>query len=577
MSVRTRQPQVSLVGRALRKVRGTLIGVSLLSGIINVLALTGSFYMLQIYDRVLSSYSVATLMVISALAAWLFLLQGLLDVLRSQILVRVGNVFDSELMPKALAASQRLPIYGTSEADSRQPVRDVDTIRGFLGSPAPAAISDLPWFPIYLAFVFILHPWLGWLATIGVAILVVITLVTERVMARHTELQTRLGLARQGILDAGIRNAEVTRAMGFQDRVAARFNGSSRELIALQARTSDITGSLSGLSKVLRAMLQSAVLGLGGYLTIKGQMSAGAIIAASIAASRALAPIEMAIAHWRTFVAARQSGDRLGKLLATLPPEPETIELKPPRESLRLNGVTVAVPGTQRIILSNAGLDLKAGQALGVIGPSAAGKSTLARAIVGVWPLLRGSVRLDGAALEQWSPEQIGRHIGYLPQAVELFEGTIAENISRFESEPDEKAVIAAAEAAGCHGMITNVPGGYGARIGPGGTMLSAGQRQRIGLARALYKEPFLVVLDEPNSNLDHDGEVALAGAVRGVRQRGGIVVLVAHRPSVLAACDMAAFVANGQISSFGPRDEVLKKVLRVGRPPEGPVERGVG
>jgi ATP-binding cassette subfamily C protein len=304
------------------------------------------------------------------------------------------------------------------------------------------------------------------------------------------------------------------------------------------------------------------MLGLGAYLTLRGQLTAGGIIAASIASSRALAPVELAIAHWKSFVAARQSYGRLTKTLDALPGETTPLPLPPPTRSLSVEGVTVAIPGTQRIVLNNIGFELKAGQALGLIGPSAAGKSSLARAISGVWPTQRGAVRLDGAALDRWGLEDLGWHIGYLPQDVALFDGTIAENIARFEEEPDSGAVIAAAKAANVHDMILRVPDGYETRLGPGGMGLSAGQRQRLALARALYRDPFLVVLDEPNSNLDAEGEAALTQAIFGIRNRGGIAIVIAHRPSALAAVDMVGMMGAGQLTAFGPKDEILKKVL---------------
>jgi ATP-binding cassette, subfamily C, type I secretion system permease/ATPase len=368
---------------------------------------------------------------------------------------------------------------------------------------------------------------------------------------------------RQSISEASERNAEALHAMGFADRLLHRYMKANSEHVTANERLSDVTGSLSVVSKVFRMMLQSGLLGIGAYLTIRGEMSAGAIIACSIAASRALAPIEIAIANWRTFAAARQSCARLDSVFASLPKREKPLQLPAPVRSLSVEGISVPIPGTQTLTLGNISFELKAGTVLAVIGPSAAGKSTLARAITGVWNLARGNIRLDGAALSSWSPGTLGRHIGYLPQDMQLFDGTVTENIARFDEHPDSTSVIAASQAADVHEMILRLPSGYETRIGADGSALSAGQRQRIALARALYGNPFLVVLDEPNSNLDSDGDMALMKAMLGVKERGGIVIVIAHRPTVLAAADKVAVITAGQMTAFGPKDEVLRKVLR--------------
>jgi ATP-binding cassette subfamily C protein len=355
--------------------------------------------------------------------------------------------------------------------------------------------------------------------------------------------------------------------MGFGHRAMRRFTEASAKHLKAQERLSDLTSGFSATSRVFRLVIQSALLGIGAYLTIRGEMTGGAIIASSIASSRAYAPIEVALANWKGFIAARQSATRLRQVFDGWPSKEAPIELPPPTKSVSVENVAVTIPGTQRTVITGATFELKAGQALAVIGPSAAGKSSLARAMVGVWNPSRGSVRLDGAPLERWSNERIGDHIGYLPQDVELFEGTIKDNIARFEEDPDSKAVIEAAQAAGVHEMILRLPEGYETQLGDRGSALSAGQRQRIALARALYKKPFLVVLDEPNSNLDAEGEEALSKAIQSVRARGGIVTVIAHRPGVLAAVDLIAVVGNGQITAFGPRDEILQKAVKSSHP----------
>ena len=563
----------------LRMALGSLFGAGvvmmIMSGAVNILALTGSFYMLQVYDRVLSSRSVPTLIALSILALGLYFFQGILEVIRAQLLVRLGARVDRRLIHDAHEAALRLPLLGRRPSEAQQPIRDVDSIRSFLSGQGPIAILDLPWMPLYIAFIFLLHPVLGWVTIVGATILFTITLITERSTRAPAERLMRATARRIAIADASSRNAEVIRAMGFGERAMRRFSEASAEHAETQQRLSDLTSGFSAVSRVLRLIIQSALLGTGAYFTIRGEMSAGSIIACSIASSRAFAPIEIAIANWKGFVAARQSAKRLNAVFSSLGKPEEPIELPTPTQTLRIENVTVAIPGTQRLVLKNLSLELKAGQALAVIGPSAAGKSCLARTLVGAWAPVKGTVRLDSAALEHWPAERVGAHIGYLPQDVELFDGTIKDNIARFEEDPDSQAIITAAQSAGVHEMILRLPDGYETNLGERGTALSAGQRQRIGLARALYKNPFLVVLDEPNSNLDSDGEEALSEAIKGVSARGGIVVVVAHRPGVLAAVDHVAVIGNGQLTAFGPRDEVLRKALRPPQPVAAQADTG--
>ena len=351
--------------------------------------------------------------------------------------------------------------------------------------------------------------------------------------------------------------------MGMFGRMAARWGEANRKYMASQQRTSDVGGGLGAISKVLRMMLQSGVLAVGAYLVIHQEATAGIIIAGSILSARALAPVDLAIANWRGFVAARQSWQRLNKLLAAMPAQAPPMPLHAPARRLAVENISAAPPGVQKVMLHDIAFKLEAGQGLGIIGPSGSGKSTLARLLVGVWQPLRGNVRLDGAALDQWSPDLLGRHIGYLPQDVELLTGTVAENIARFEAEPDADAVIAAAKAVGVHDLIVSLPQGYDTPVGEHGTALSAGQAQRVALARAVYRDPFLVVLDEPNSHLDSEGDAALTRAILGVRERKGIVIVVAHRPSAIAGVDQILVMSEGRMQAFGPKDEVLSKVLQ--------------
>jgi ATP-binding cassette subfamily C protein len=544
----------------LRPIVGSLI---LLSGFVNILALTGSFYMLQVYDRVLTSRSMPTLVALSLLAVTLFLFQGALEVVRGQILVRMASRLDRRLTPLAHGAVMRLRSVIGAQGNSTQPVRDVDSIRSFLSGQGPIAILDMPWMPLYVAFVFVLHPILGWITVGGALFLIIITLLTERLIKAPSETALAASKKRWAVVEASDRNAEVLQAMGFGNRFTRRLERANTEHIRANERLSDITGGFSTVSRIFRLMLQSGLLGIGAYLTIKGEMTAGAIIACSIAASRALAPIEIAIGNWRGLTAARKARDRLDAVFHQLPRAKDPLSLPPPVKSLKVENMSVAVPGTQTMTLRNVGFELAAGTVLAVIGPRAAGKSTLARALTGVWPASRGAIRLDDAMLSSWSVEDLGRHVGYMPQDVQLFDGTITENIARFQENPDSQRVIAASTAADVHEMVLRLPNGYETRVGDGGSQLSAGQRQRIALARALYGDPFLLVLDEPNSNLDADGEKALINAILKVKARGGIVIVVAHRPTVLSAADKVAAVSGGQLAAFGPKDEVLRKVLR--------------
>jgi PrtD family type I secretion system ABC transporter len=538
--------------------RGIVAFLFLISGLINILALTGSLYMMQIYDRALTSGSIPTLVLLSVLAIGLYLFQGTFDVIRAQVLIRVGSRLDNKIAPLAHRVAIDMPRFGFSTSEALERGRDVDTVRGFLGSQGPAALFDLPWMPLYLAFVYFLHPLLGALTLGGAFVLTVLTVISE-ILTKRLHASTRsAAITRNTIADSNARNADILKAMGFADRAVNRFNAANSEHLQLQTRANDIGGTIAALSRVLRMVLQSALLGLGAYLTIKGDLSAGSIIACSVSSARALAPVDLAIGNWKSFVAARMAFQRLRETVIALASAEQPMRLPAPTGSLSVDKITIAVPGSGQVILSDISFELQRGQALGIIGPSAGGKTTMVRALTGIWPLLRGHVRLDGADLAHWRADEIGQHIGYLPQEVSLMDATIEENICRFEPEPDYQTVIEAARAAGVHEMILKMPEGYGTKLGPYGAALSAGQRQRVALARALYGNPFIVILDEPNSNLDGEGEAALTQAIEGIRARGGIAIVIAHRASALAAVDLVAIVQNGRIASFGPRNDVL-------------------
>lgn len=555
----------------LRRYTGILLGVGVFTGVLNILALAGSFYMLQIYDRVLPSRSIPTLVGLSLLLLGLYAVYGLLDVIRLRVMNRVSVKIDNELRGKIFAALYRVPLSSSAEGDGLSPIRALDQIRAFLAGLGPTAIFDVLWAPVYIAAVYILHPLLGLIALGGAIGLVLVTILTELLSARPLQEMSESGSARMVFGEATRRNAEVIRAMGLGGHLLARWNAINRRHLANHLRVSDALTALGSLSKITRLILQSAVLGVGAYLVIEGQVTAGTIIAASIIAARALAPIEISIVHWRAFAAARQGYLSLKKTFASLADRhDEIVDLPPPKHTLSVHNLTVAAPGCTLPIIHDVNFELNSGEGLGIIGPSAAGKSTLSRALVGAWQPSEGAeraVRLDGAALDQWMPESLGRHIGYLPQDVELFGGTIADNISRFDPEATSEQIIAAATAAGVHEMIVHLEHGYQTEIGEGGHVLSGGQRQRIALARALYGNPFLVVLDEPNSNLDATGDSSLTKAIMSVRLRGGIVIVIAHRASALTAVDKIMILSNGRVVSIGPKEEMLRQLVKPAAP----------
>ncbi|TIO28782.1 type I secretion system permease/ATPase [Mesorhizobium sp.] len=562
------EPPRTTLAAVLASFRRALAGIALMSGVVNVLALTGSFFMLQVYDRVIPGRSVPTLIGLAVFAGTLFVFQGVLELIRSRLLVRIGMALDAQLSGQVYTALMHLPLRTKLAGDGLQSLRDLDQVRSFLSSAGPIALFDLPWMPLYLAICFLFHFWIGMTALAGAIILFSLTLFAEARTREPARRANGQAAARNTLAEATRRNAEVLHAMGFGSRIAERWSSVNAEYLNTNAKASDLAGTLGTLSKVLRMMLQSGILAIGAYLVIHQQATAGIMIASSIMMSRALAPIELAIAHWKGFVTARQAWARLTQLLALLPKTTTSVSLTAPISALAVEGLSVTPPGEPRVVVQDVTFALEKGAGLGIVGPSASGKSSLVRAIAGIWLPVRGTVRLDGATLDQWSPEELGNHVGYLPQDVQLFDGTIAENIARFEPRAPSDKILEAARAAGVHDLVIHLPEGYETRIGEAGSALSAGQRQRVALARALYGDPFLVILDEPNSNLDAEGEAALTEAIQGVRARGGIAVVVAHRPSALASLDQILVMANGRIQVFGPKNDVLNKVTRPGGVP---------
>ncbi|RDJ22281.1 type I secretion system permease/ATPase [Bosea caraganae] len=544
---------------ALASCRSAFLAVALFSALVNILMLTGSMYMLQVYDRVLPSRSLPTLVALSIIVVALYVLLGLFDWLRQRILNRIGVALDRKLAAPVVGTILATQVRGGP--GGTQLSRDLDSVRGFLSGLGPTTLFDLPWIPLYGGLCFLLHPYLGWTLVAGAVLLILIALATEVLTRRPSTESARIGAERSALLEAARRNAEAVSALGMERRITALFDRVNDRYVATNLGASDLASTLGTLSKTVRFMLQSGMLGVGAWLVMNDQASSGVMIASSVLSSRALAPIELAIGSWRPFVGARQAWARLKAALGESRPTPLVAPERPTRR-LTLSHLFVSAPGAQSPILKDVGFTLNAGQGLAVIGPSASGKSTLARTLVGVWPTMRGDLRLDGATLEQWSAEQRGAILGYMPQDVQLFAGSVAENIARFDPEMSEEAVLAAAKAAGAYDMILGLPKGFETPIGEAGGILSGGQRQRIALARALYRDPFLVVLDEPNANLDAEGDAALTGAIAGVRQRGGIVIVIAHRPSALAGIDLVLILAEGQVQAFGPKEEVLRKSL---------------
>ncbi|NTF45089.1 type I secretion system permease/ATPase [Rhizobium rhizogenes] len=553
-----KEPPQTFVSLMLSSLRKAFFSIALASAAINVLALTGSFFMLQVYDRVIPSHSLPTLSGLVIIVATLFLFQGALELLRTMLLARIGMSLDERLNKKVFRSLLFLPTQKQTSDDGLQSVRDLEQIRTFLSGSGATALFDLPWVPFYLILCSLFHVWIGVTALSGAILLVGITLLAEILSRRPALEAAKSSAARLGFAQAARRNWEAAISMGFAGRLTEKWVAMNDDYLKHQSAAGSIVGALTITAKIARMMLQSAVLAVGAILVIRQEATGGIIIASSILVTRALAPVELAIGQWKGFIAARQGWARLAKLIDVAPVEQHVLTLPAPMQELSVENISVASPGGRDLILRNVSFKISAGTVLGVIGPSASGKSSLARAITGLWPVAIGSVRLDKAALSQWDSDELGRHIGYLPQDVGLLEGSIADNISRFARDMAPEPIITAARAAGVYDMIVKLPEGFDTVIGESGSRLSAGQRQRIALARALYGDPFLVVLDEPNSNLDAEGEACLSAALTGVRERGGIAIVIAHRPSALAAADTVMIVAGGQVQAFGPKKEIL-------------------
>lgn len=523
---------------------------------INLLMLVPPLYMLQLYDRVLASRSQETLLMLTLIVIAMFAVMGLLEFVRSRILIRVGNKIDSQMSTRLFdamfALANRYPGKGSS-----QPLSDLTQIRQFLTGTPLFAFFDAPWMPIYIGIMFLFHAWFGWFAIFAVIVAMTLTLLNEKRTKKGLEESNRNYQSSQFFIQASLRNSEVIEAMGMHANVRRRWYGRYISFLNEQSNASDEAGLWTNASKTIRMLMQSLVLGLGGYLAIIGEVTPGMMIAGSIIMGRALAPIDLMTSTWKQFSSARMGYVRLGELLAEFPETDSPTPLPAPKGFIDLEAIVVVPPEAKAPSVRGVTMSIKAGETVGVIGPSAAGKSSLARAMLGIWPCANGKVRIDGAEISHYDRGILGSHIGYLPQDIELFDGTISENIARYE-DPKPEMVVEAAQVAGVHEMILQLPQGYDTPIGSGGTALSGGQRQRIGLARALYCYPKIVVLDEPNSNLDDLGERALVNAILELKKRGTTVVLITHRPAILGITDKIAFMREGQLQLFGARDEVL-------------------
>lgn len=548
---------------ARRKSRHLYWLVGVFSFFVNLLMLTGPLYMLNVYDRVLNSRSLETLIALSVLVAFLYGMMGILDFVRGRVMGRVGARFQADLDRRVFAAVLHATTMGRAPREAATGLRDLESVQRLITSPALMAVFDLPWTPIFILGIFIFHPLLGILAVLGGAILVAVAILNQITSRKPLETANATSFASEQ-LGSQIRNeSEMVHSLGMRGAAFDRWQVARGQSLDATIGAADAAGGYTALTKAFRLFLQSAMLGLGAYLVLRAELSPGAMIAASILLGRALAPIEMIVGQWAVFQKGREGWRRMAVLLGTIPEETPRTQLPKPKARLVAHQVTVVPPGEKQPALRMISFDVKPGQAVGVIGTSGAGKSTLARVLTGVWQPAGGKIRLDGAALDQYDPDVLGQHIGYLPQRVQLFDGTIKENIARMAMQPDDALVVQAAQKAAAHDMILKLPDGYDTRVSAHDGRLSGGQIQRIGLARAMYGDPVVLVLDEPNSNLDNDGSVALNNAIKAFKAENKIIFIMAHRPAAIQECDLLLVVDNGARRAFGPKDDVLRELVK--------------
>ena len=543
--------------------RGLLGAAFIFSVCVNLLMLTGPLFMLQVYDRVIPSRSQESLVALFLLISGLFFLMGVLDYARGRVLARAGARFQTALDARLFDAMLRSNWAPAERGVPPSALRDIDALQHLFGSPVLLAVMDMPWTPFFVAAIFVFHPLLGWTAVAGGTILIILTIANQMLTAQHSRAAQLLQQQAQSFAEHVRLGAEVVRSQGMSAGISLRWRNTRVEALRQGLMANDLTGTFASFSRAFRLYLQSVMLAVGAYLVLQGEVSTGAMVAASIMLGRALAPIEQTLAQWPLVQRARGGWGRLAAYLAAMPvPEP-LMRLPVPEARLAVLGLTIVAPGSKTPTIRNVSFGLEPGQALGVIGLSGSGKSTLARALVGFWPAAAGEIRLGGATLEQYDRDRLGRHIGYLPQSVSLFTGTVAENIARMAGAPDDAAVVAAAKRANAHEMILNLPEGYRTRIDGSEAQLSGGQRQRIALARALYGDPVLLILDEPNSALDAEGSEALNQTLREFKADSRSAIIMTHRPLAIAECDLLLVLEAGTITAWGPRDEVLERALR--------------
>ncbi|GHC55616.1 type I secretion system permease/ATPase [Neogemmobacter tilapiae] len=550
--------------RAARKESGGLIlSAFLFSIFVNMLQLTGSLYMLQVYDRVLGSRSEATLVALSVLVVFLFIMMGILDHVRGRVMARIGAKFQHNLDRRVFEASVKRMAYAPGDPAAQAAQRDLESVQRLWSSPVLLAVFDIPWTPIFIGAIFVFHSYLGWMAIGGGIVLVILTMLNQWGTKGPMNSANMATLQAERIAENLKAESEVVQALGMTEAGFDRWQKARGKALEETLQAADVGGAYSTLTKTFRVFLQSAILGMGAWLALRGELSPGAMIAGSILMGRALAPIEIAVGQWAVVQRAQEGWNRLSALLSRVPSEEKRTALPRPKALLEAQNLTVVPPGEHAATLRMVNFKLEPGQALGVIGPSGSGKSTLARALIGAWKPAGGKVRLDGATLDQYDPDTFGSYVGYLPQRVMLFEGTIAENIARLQANPDGEKVVAAAKKAAAHDMIVALPDGYDTRVSALGGRLSGGQIQRIGLARAMYGDPIMLILDEPNSNLDNEGSMALNIAIRSMKDEGKVVLIMAHRPAAIQECDLLMVIEDGTRRAFGPRDQVLRDMVK--------------
>ena len=547
---------------ALKACKGSFISVGIFSFFVNALMLVPTFYMLQVYGRVMTSGSIPTLVMLTIIMTLLVATMGALELVRSRIMVRVSTKLDVLLSRSVYRASFKRALDSGGMDASAQPLNDLTGLRQFMTGNGLFAFFDAPWLPIYIAVMFMFHPWYGWVAIGSAIILLILAALNEKMTGKALAEANKENLGASLYTSKNLRNAEVIESMGMLNTLIHRWSGRQKNVLMLQSVASDKGGAIAAISKTFRMLIQSLILGLGAYLAINHEISAGLVIAGSVLLGRALAPIDLIIGSWKGFISARSQYNRLNEILDKQKAEPDRMSLPAPEGHVNVENIIVSPPGSRTPVIKGVSFAVPAGMVVGVIGPSASGKSTLARALLGIWVPQHGVVRLDGADISSWDKSELGPHIGYLPQDIELFEGSISENIARF-SEVDAKKVVLAAKTAGVHEMILQLADGYDTVIGSDGANLSGGQRQRIGLARAIYGTPKLIILDEPNSNLDEVGEKALALAIQQLKAAGSTVFVITHRTNILTQLDRLLVMNNGTISMYGPREQVMAELSK--------------